>query len=172
MDYFKELIPFAREAGVKIALENMLQPDERRGCIVPDVFAKPTEYLSFYDALASDQIIACVDVGHSGPTGESPVELLRTLGKRVKALHIHDNSFRHDDHVLPFLGLIDWDEVTKTLAEIGYSGDFTFEVTNFLNKYYKEGLIDSALKFEHDVGQYLISQIESYKKQNAKEIEK
>lgn len=164
MEYYKELIPSAKEAGVKIALENMLQPDEERGCIVPDFFASPKEYLDFYDELASDQIVACVDVGHSGPTGEDPTVLLRTLGHRVKALHVHDNCFRNDDHLLPFMGKMDWESITEALADIGYSGDFTFEVTNFLKHYYPEALIGSALKLEHDVGRYLISRIDAKRK--------
>ena len=164
LDYYRTLIPFARNAGVKIALENMLQYDEKRGCIVPDVFARPEKYLAFYDALTSDQIVACVDVGHSGPTGEDPVELLTVLGDRVKALHIHDNCFRHDDHYLPFLGMMDWDAITMALASIQYAGDFTFEVTNFLKKFFRPGLIDFALKFEEQVGRYLIGQIDSKKR--------
>ncbi|QTQ12996.1 sugar phosphate isomerase/epimerase [Treponema parvum] len=164
MEYYKELISVAKNTGVQIALENMLQLDEKRGCIVPDVFAKPQEYVAFYDALASDEIIACVDIGHSGPTGEDPVELLKILGSRVRAIHVHDNCFRNDDHFLPYMGKIDWEAVTKTLADIDYKGDFTFEVTNFLKHYYPEPLISSALKFEHDVGRYLISRIEAYKR--------
>lgn len=163
MDYYKTLIPYAKEYGVKIALENMLQYDEKRGCIVPDVFASPKEYIDFYDSLSSDQVVACVDVGHSGPTGEDPCLLLRTLGKRVKALHIHDNCFRNDDHYLPFLGKIDWESVMQALADIEYDGDFTFEVTNFLKHFYPEPLIKSALALEKDTGRYLISRINYYK---------
>lgn len=165
MEYYNKLIPAAKEAGVKIALENMLQPDEKRGCIVPDFFAKPEEYVTFYDTLNNDQIVALVDVGHSGPTGENPVELLKTLGKRVTGLHVHDNNLRNDDHFLPFLGSIDWDAITKALAEIEYQGDFTFEVTNFLKHFYAEDLIASALKLEHDVGRHLIAMIETHRSQ-------
>lgn len=160
LDYYRTLIPFARKAGVKIALENMLQYDEKRGCIVPDVFARPEKYLAFYDTLASEEVVACVDVGHSGPTGEDPVELLTVLGDRVKALHVHDNCFRHDDHYLPFLGMMDWDAITGALASIHYQGDFTFEVTNFLKKFFRPRLIEAALEFEEQVGRYLIGQIE------------
>lgn len=162
--YYRRLLPAARRYGVKLALENMLQPDERRGCIVRDMLASPKEYRDFYDALADDGIIACVDVGHSGPTGEDPVQLLRTLGhERVKALHIHDNCFRNDDHLLPFMGQIDWEAVTQALADIDYTGDFTFEVTNFLRYFFQEDLIGAALKLEHDVGRHLIAQIEAKK---------
>lgn len=166
--YYRRLLPAARRYGVKLALENMLQPDERRGCIVRDMLASPVEYRDFYDALADDSIIACVDVGHSGPTGEDPAQLLRTLGhERVQALHVHDNCFRNDDHLLPRMGKINWDEVTQALADIDYTGDFTFEVTNFLRCFFEEDLIGAALKLEHDVGRHMIAQIEEKKRHRA-----
>jgi sugar phosphate isomerase/epimerase len=53
---------------------------------------------------------------------------LRTMGKRLKALHVDDNRGWEDDHLPPFHGTVDWAAVIPVLGEIGYTGDLTFEV--------------------------------------------
>lgn len=162
LDFYHQLLPYAREFGVKIALENMYQYDARRGVITRDVFAVPREYARFYDTLGDPDVICCVDTGHCSIVGEDASDMLRTMGKRVKALHVNDNFFRTDDHVIPGHGWMDWDAITKALAEIGYSGDLTFEVINIYRSYDKEFMLTSA-KYLHDVGRYLIQKIEKHK---------
>lgn len=164
MDFYHQLLPFAKEFGVKIALENMYQYDNRRGVITRDVFASPEEYARFYDTLGDPDVICCVDTGHCAIVGEDAADMLRIMGKRVKALHVNDNFFRTDDHVVPGHGLMDWESITKALAEISYSGDLTFEVIRIYRSYDKELMLTSA-RYLADVGRYLIGKIENYKKQ-------
>lgn len=166
MDFYHQLLTYAKEFGVKIALENMYQYDSRRGGMTRDVFASPDEYACFYDMLKSSDVVCCVDTGHCSIVGEDVVKMLRIMGKRVKALHVNDNLFRTDDHVIPGHGFMDWDAVTKTLAQINYSGDLTFEVINIYRHYDKEFMLTSA-KYLHDVGRYLIGKIEKYKDEMA-----
>lgn len=160
MDYYHTLLPLARKHGVKIALENMWQTDPKRECGDSDVFSHPKEFRDFLDGLDDPWAVACVDVGHAGLAGEDPADLLRTLGHRVKALHIHDNRHKVDDHTLPYLGKLDWDAITQALGEIGYNGDFTFEVTNYLTPFDDE-MADTALRFQVEVGRHLIRKIEA-----------
>lgn len=164
MDFYHQLQPYAKEYGVKIALENMYQYDSRRGVITRDVFAVPDEYARFYDALDDSDFICCVDTGHCSIVGEDASKMLRIMGKRVKALHVNDNLFRTDDHLIPGHGLMNWESITKTLAEIDYSGDLTFEVINIYRSYDKDFLLTSA-KYLHDVGRYLIAKIEKQKEE-------
>lgn len=158
MDYYRTVLLIAKKYGVKIALENMWQTDPLRGCGDADVFSHPKEFRDFLDKLNDPWAAACVDVGHAGLAGEDPVDLLYTLGSRVKALHIHDNHHKSDDHTLPYLGKLDWSAITRALGEIGYDGDFTFEVTSYLTAFDDE-MVDSALRFQVEVGRYLIEQI-------------
>ena len=160
MDYYHRLLPLAKQYGVKIALENMWQTDPKRECGDSDVFSHPREFKEFLDVLDDPYAVACVDVGHAGLAGEDPADLLRILGSRVKALHIHDNRHKVDDHTLPYLGKLDWDSITKALGEIDYRGDFTFEVTSYLTPFDDE-MADAALRFQVEVGRHLIQKIEN-----------
>ena len=150
---------------MQIALENMWQTDPLRGCGDSDVFSTPTEFRDFLDSLQDPWACACVDVGHAGLAGEDPANLLRTLGgSRVKAVHIHDNGHKADDHTLPYLGKLDWDAITRALGEIGYEGDFTFEVTNYLTPF-DDALADQALAFQVTVGRHLIEKVQAARRE-------
>ena len=160
-EYYHRILELGKECGVQIALENMWQTDPLRGCGDSDVFSTPTEFRDFLDSLRDPWACACVDVGHAGLAGEDPAELLRTLGGgRVKAVHIHDNGHRADDHTLPYLGKLDLNAITSALGEIGYAGDFTFEVTNYLTPF-DDALADQALAFQVTVGRHLIQKVQA-----------
>lgn len=162
MGYYRLLLPMAKKYGVKIALENMWQTDPKRECGDSDVFSRPEEFRDFLDALDDPWAAACVDVGHAGLAGEDPAGLLCTLGSRVKALHIHDNGHKRDDHTLPYLGKLDWDSITRALGRIHYQGDLTFEVTSYLTPF-EDDMADKALKFQVEVGRHLIRKISAYR---------
>ena len=68
MAYYRSLIPYAKEYGVKVAVENMFQADPRRKCIVADTCSNLQEFIRYVDTLDSEQITACLDVGHVGIT--------------------------------------------------------------------------------------------------------
>lgn len=163
MAFYQQLLPEAKQFGVKIALENMYQYDPRRGVLTADVFAIPERYSAFFDAMNDESLTCCVDIGHCSIVGVDPNHMLRTMNRRVGALHVNDNLFRTDDHIIPGHGLMDWNVITKTLADIHYSGDFTYEVINIYRNYDPEFFPVSA-KYLHDVGRYLITKIESLKK--------
>jgi len=163
LEYYRLLQPYAKQFGVKICLENMFGEDARRGCIVPDMFSNPQEYARFYDGLEDeDNFICLVDTGHSGIVGEDAGDTIRVLGSRLKALHINDNDFRSDGHLIPFQGKIDWEDVMKALAEAGYQGDFTFEALH-LYEGFDEQFYPVSARYLHDVGRYLIGRFEHYR---------
>ena len=55
-----------------------------------------------------------------------------TLGKDLYALHINDNSGRGDEHVIPYCGTLNMDDIMHGLIDSGYTGYFTFESCNTL----------------------------------------
>lgn len=159
--FYRQLIPYAHQYNVKIALENLFQFN-RHGHVVHDVCSDPGRYIRAMEQLNDPCIVACVDVGHAFLVGDEPGDLIRALGHdRVKALHIHDNSGMIDTHTLPYLGSIDWDDVTKALAEIAYDGVFTFEAFLFY-KNFDDAFLPEAAKFIAQMGRYLTKRIESY----------
>ncbi|MBQ7387291.1 MAG: sugar phosphate isomerase/epimerase [Clostridia bacterium] len=158
VEFYKSLIPMAREFGVKIATENMWQRDAR-GYIVDDTCASPEHFARCVDTVNSEWLVACLDIGHVALCGREPADFIRALGRdRLKALHVHDNDLIHDSHVAPYSGKIDWMPVCHALAEIGYAGDFTYEIDSTISSTPPE-LCPDMLKYTHEIGRYLISNI-------------
>lgn len=58
-------------------------------------------------------------------------DLLELYGKRLIALHLHDNGGKHNQHQLPFDGNIDWTDVMKKIELTGYQGATTLEPMNW-----------------------------------------
>jgi sugar phosphate isomerase/epimerase len=130
--YF-ELLPFAKEHSVKIATENMWnwKKFHRHSCFA--ACATPESFNSHLDAVNDDYFVACLDIGHAEMKGSdtSAPEMIRALGKRLKALHIHDNDKLHDSHQIPFSMNIDFVAVAQALKDIGYDGYLTLEASSY-----------------------------------------
>ena len=162
MKFYRDLLPYAKEFDVKIALENMWQIDKKRKYISEDVCSRATEFARYIDALDDEHFVACLDLGHCGLIGEEAEDAIRILGHdRLKALHVHDNDYRNDMHTLPFLQNMNWDAIMKALADIRYDGDFTFEADNFLS-HFPNDFKPRAVEFMVDTGRYLIGMYDKH----------
>lgn len=163
LDYYNRFAPTAKEYGVKIACENMFGHDRRRDVIMANICSTGDEFKAMMDMLDPDVFTACVDIGHAGLVGTTASELIRELGHDyVGCLHVHDNDYLRDRHMPPFMFSLDWEEITKALADIDYKGDFTFE-SDILFAKLPEAVMTSAYKFLHDIGRSLIEMIEKNK---------
>ena len=166
MKFYRDLLPYAKEYGVKIAIENMWRNEPKRKYICPSACGTAKDLARYIDTLDDDTFVACLDLGHCGLVGEEAQDAIRILGHdRLKALHVHDNNYREDTHTLPMMSMMEWDEICKALADIKYDGDFTFEADAFL-KYVPKDFKPTACKFMVDTGRYLISKIESHMQNN------
>ncbi len=134
-EMYGRLIPFAEQCGVTIATENMWSWDEEKDEATVASCTTAESFCAHVDAVNSDHMAACVDLGHAQMRGchTSAVELIHALGDRVQALHIHDNDQWHDSHQIPFSMDIDFDPIVKALVDIGYSGWFTLEAYHHLD---------------------------------------
>lgn len=160
---YNSLLPVAKSAGVKIALENMWGWDDRRRTITKNVCSDADSLADYADALDPAWFTVCLDIGHIGLVGEYEKETILKLGaKRLTCVHIHDNDYRNDSHTAPFMGSLPWEEIAQGFAEIGYAGDLTLEADNFL-KPLPSALYLAALRFMHDAGRELIRMIEEKK---------
>lgn len=166
--FFRALEPYAKNAGIHISLENLFRGAEsyyclKNGSIVFDgLFGTPQEINSLLDEL-SDTFTLCVDLGHAAITRNNPSEFLRNIRtNRLHALHVQDTDFKGDRHFLPYTGLLNWNEISKAIADINYDGDLTLEVFKYLGGFDDE-LIPSALSFAHTIGRHIISKITTYK---------
>ena len=120
-------IEAAKKAGIGIAVENMIdfRRRHRRYC-AGDVY----ELIELIDTINDPAVGICYDTGHGNISGMVPGEAIRAMGKRLVCTHINDNHAGRpeDEHLLPYFGNIDWTLVMKALHEIGYEGDFAYEI--------------------------------------------
>ena len=132
---YRRLIPAARLTGVKVCLENLFVT--RDGRALPRACADAGEacrYIDLLNAEAGCEAFGfCFDVGHANITGRNLAQDVRTLGKRLTVLHMHDNNGVRDQHMLPLTqksaaGVpTDWEGFLQALSEIGYAGPLNFE---------------------------------------------
>lgn len=165
MVFYRSLIPLCKEYNIKVGIENMFQRELLRGQLSFDTCNQIPEFIRYVDTLDSEYMIACLDIGHVGlPARDDEAwDFIRALGHdRLQALHVHDNDYRNDRHALPYLGRIDWNEITKALGEIDYQGDFTYEVNlnTFASNAMNEEFIPTAMRYAHDVGRHLCALVD------------
>lgn len=160
--YF-ELLPFAKECDVKIATENMWNWDKEKGHSTFAACATPKSFCEHIDVVGSEWLVACLDIGHAEMKGSdtTAVEMIRALGPRLQALHIHDNDKLHDSHQIPFSMDIDFKSIAEALKEINYSGYFTLEADRFLADYTEENVF-AGIKKLADSAKKLVELYELY----------
>lgn len=154
---FGRLLEVAEKCKVGIALENM-HPIPWKGVeSKPDRYCTRTGDLAeLVDSLESEYVGICWDVGHGNLVAEDQISSMKYLGKRIKALHIHDNNGLSDQHLMPFYGNVNWEDIIKTLYEIRYEGDFTFEASLFLGKQ-PEHCKNLTLRLLYGLGEHIVN---------------
>jgi len=125
----RKLIPLAAEVKVIIGLEEVWNK----------FLLSPLEFARYVDEFASPWIRAYFDIGNVAIQGY-PQDWIRTLGKRIVKLHFKDFSFKKRvAEFTPLLeGEIDWRAVHDALADIGYQGTATVELSGGDAAYLKE----------------------------------
>lgn len=136
-EMYRSLLEFSKGYGVKIATENMWNWSAELGHSVFAACATPDSFNAHLDAVNDECLVACLDIGHAEMLGSdtSAVEMVYKLGKRLKALHIHDNDKLKDSHQIPLSMNIDFPPIIRALKEIGYDGYFTLEASRYLPVY-------------------------------------
>ena len=139
-EMYLELLPFAKDHGVKLATENMWNWDKEKDQASPAACSTPESYCAHLAAIDDPFFVACLDIGHAEMRGHgtNAVEMIHTLGNRIGALHLHDNDQWKDSHQIPFSMNIDFTAVTQALKDVGYRGWVTLEAYNYLKAYTPE----------------------------------
>jgi sugar phosphate isomerase/epimerase len=152
--FYRRLIPYARQFGIKIAIENIGRVS---------VTSTPERLNRLYDELNDEVFTVCFDVGHCLLEGVDPAEAIRKIGERLAngCTHVHDNFGDSDAHTLPYYGKIEWESVMKALSDIGYKGALNYEASGFIKNIPTELRFD-GLSYMAKVGQYLIGRFEHY----------
>jgi L-ribulose-5-phosphate 3-epimerase len=114
----KKAIPVARDAGVKIAIEN----------VGNNFIMSPEQAIEYLDAINSEWVGWHFDIGNAGRVG--PAERwINLLGKRIVKIHVKDFSAkpvapgtRSGERPKLLDGDTNWPAVIKALDAAGYSG--------------------------------------------------
>lgn len=154
---FKEYEKLCRPLGVHIAIENMFATTKTRS----SRFAcDPRDLIRLVDALnegEDDPIFGiCWDFGHAHLNTIDQPAALREIGKRLIALHVDDNHGMTDEHLAPYFGTIEWAPIMRALNDIGYDGDFTYEIFRFHYGLPHE-LQPLSLEYTYKIAEYMLS---------------
>lgn len=122
----RKVLPEAKERGVKIAFENVWN----------DFLLSPLEFARYIDEFESDWVGAYFDIGNIANYGW-PAQWVHILGDRILKLDVKGYSRAIRDEKGPYAGFqvqigegdIDWASVREALADIGYEGWATAEVS-------------------------------------------
>lgn len=159
-EFYRELLPFAREHGVKIATENMWnwEKDAPTSCFA--ACSTSEDFVKHIDVINDPYFVACLDIGHAEMkgSGSGAYNMIKALGPRLQALHIHDNDCLGDNHQIPFSLNINFEDVAKGLKEINYPGYLTLEADRYLEAF-DETNIEQGIKDLFDSVQRLNSMI-------------
>lgn len=160
IEFYRSLLPYCEKYGIKVAVENMWQLDpEEEKYVVDSTCSRPEEFCEYVDAIGSEWVVACLDLGHSPIVGQDVPNMIKALGPRLQALHVHDNDLIGDLHLPPYSGKMDFDAICKALKEINYKGDITFECDGQIAFKYPAELVDSSLTHLCNIGKHLRSKI-------------
>ena len=118
---FARLMKRAKELGVTVAYENQRK------------LANLALMFEYYP-----EARFCWDVGHEACFADG-MEYMPLFGKKLAALHIHDNSKlpNEDLHMIPYDGAIDFDRTAELIAKSGYEGTVMLEIGNWGSPLYQ-----------------------------------
>ena len=145
-ELYWELLPFAKEHGVKIATENMWNWKKDAPTACAAACSHHDDFCRHIDVVNDPYLVACLDIGHAEMAGleTSAPTMIRALDKRLQALHIHDNDRLGDTHQIPFSMNIEWEPIAKALKDIDYKGYLTLEADRYLSAYNKENVFEGV----------------------------
>jgi sugar phosphate isomerase/epimerase len=115
----QEICDMAAAHGTRVAAE-----------VVPNRLSDPAALVAILDRdIDARNAGICVDFGHAHMMGDV-ADAIEIASEHVIATHVHDNHGREDEHLVPWLGTIDWDVALITMQKIGYAGPYMMELRN------------------------------------------
>ncbi|HQG49286.1 MAG TPA: sugar phosphate isomerase/epimerase family protein, partial [Sedimentisphaerales bacterium] len=135
----RTLLPLAAELKVTIAVENVWNK----------FLLSPLEFARYVDEFEDPWLRAYVDVGNMILFGFAQ-DWLRTVGKRIARIHLKDFRRKGSQWTNLLDGDVNWPQVRKALAEIGYRGYLTTELAGGNEAYLKDlaGRIEKIISMQ------------------------
>jgi sugar phosphate isomerase/epimerase len=115
----EEICRLAEPLGVRVAFE-----------VIPNSLSDPASLVTLIDRdLDTRHAGICLDFGHANMLGDV-ADAIDITAEHLIATHVHDNHARDDEHLVPYLGNINWSTALVSMLKIGYDGTYMFEVKN------------------------------------------
>lgn len=114
----RTLLPLAAELQVTIAVENVWNK----------FLLSPLEFARYIDEFDNPWLKAYIDVGNMILFGFAQ-DWLRTVGRRIVRIHLKDFRRKGSEWTNLLDGDVNWPQVRRALAEIGYRGYMTTELS-------------------------------------------
>lgn len=153
IELMKNLMPDCEKYGVTLCLENMPMTAHRISTM--ERIAEAVEMVGHPNAAI------CFDTGHTNVYGHDLGDAVRTAGKYLRTLHVHDNDGKADRHQLPWLGTADWNSFTAALAETGFDGVMSLETRGPVSKNMPDAVRDAAEKLTYLSAKVLADAVEN-----------
>lgn len=129
-DFYRRLFPAMEQHGVNVLTENTTRANMGENY----AFFTGADMKEFIEFVDHPLFHACWDTGHGNIEGDQ-YEQLVTLGDHLRAIHLNDNRGGQDEHLIPFMGTMNMDDIMCGLIDGGYKGYMTFEATSGLRSY-------------------------------------
>jgi hexulose-6-phosphate isomerase len=127
----ERILPLAQQQKVVVGIEEVWNK----------FLLSPLEMARYVDEFASPWVKAYLDVGNMLFYG-FPQDWVRTLGPRISRIHVKDFQLNRKESKYAWTNLgegdVDWPEVRKALAEVGYQGWITTEISGGDATYLKD----------------------------------
>ena len=129
-DFYAALFPTMEKCGVMVLCENSTAKNMGGAYYINT----GKDMREFIDYVNHPLFGGCWDTGHANCEGSQYDEIM-ALGDKLHAIHYNDNRGGGDEHVAPFLGTLNHDEVISALIDVGFKGYFTLECDSSLRPY-------------------------------------
>jgi len=127
----ERVLPMASDLKIAVGIEEVWNK----------FLLSPVEMARYIDEFQSPWIRAYVDVGNMIFYG-FPQDWIRTLGKRIVRIHVKDFKLERGKGAFSWTNLgegdVNWPEVRKALADVGYQGWITTEIDDGDAAYLKD----------------------------------
>jgi sugar phosphate isomerase/epimerase len=94
------------------------------------LFGEASDLLWIMGGVRERNIGLCLDTGHAHLAGDIRT-VVHKFSSHLKMLHADDNRGKHDDHLPPGRGNIDWQQVISDLHHIGFAGTIILELSGY-----------------------------------------
>lgn len=129
-EFYKKLFPIIEETGVNVLCENSTKANMGKMYFI-NTGKDMHEFIKYVN---HPLIHGCWDTGHANCEGSQYDEIM-AVGDELYAIHYNDNRGGLDEHLPPFMGTLNHDEIINALIDVGFKGYFTLESGSALRGY-------------------------------------